>query len=222
MARGIFITGTDTGVGKTRVACGLLRALVARGYRAVGMKPVAAGIDHGATENPDVAALDRDGNVAAPRAVRNPYAFTPPIAPHIAASMAGIAVELAPIHAAYDALAALSDRIVVEGAGGPVVPLSDREDMLDIAAILHLPVVLVVGLRLGCLNHALLAAQAIRSRGLVLEGWVANAIDPAFDCVTQNIDALDRRVSAPCIARLPWAPHKTPALDQALEALGLA
>ena len=162
--RGIFVTGTDTGVGKTVVAVALLRALVASGRRAVGMKPVSAGIEPDESVNADVVALDEAGNVDAPVADRNPFAFAPAIAPHLAAAQAGVAVDLAVVAAAYARLASRCDVVVVEGAGGVLVPIDATQDMLDIAAILHLPVVLVVGMRLGCLNHALLSAAAIRAR----------------------------------------------------------
>ena len=177
MTRGVFVTGTDTGVGKTLVACAALRACVAARQRAVGMKPVATGFDPGASSHADVAALFAAGNVDAPASARNPYAFASAIAPHLAATAAGVAIDLGRIRDAYDELAARADCIVVEGSGGALVPLDARRDMLDIARALGLPVVLVVGMRLGCLNHALLSAQAIRARGLTFQGWVANCID---------------------------------------------
>src|SRR4029453_3955046 len=187
MARGIFVTGTDTGVGKTVVAVALLRALVASGHRAAGMKPVSAGIEAGGAVNADVAATARGGHVDVPRADRNPSAFVPAIAPHLAAAEAGVGIDLDVIEAAYHRTAARSDVVVVEGAGGVRVPLDARHDMLDIAQRLRLPVVLVVGIRLGCLNHALLSAAAIDARGLQLSGWVANCIDPEMHAVAANI-----------------------------------
>ena len=149
IARGIFVTGTDTGVGKTRVATALLRAFVAAGGRAVGMKPVAAGVDPAAALNADVAALVAAGNVQAPLADVNPFAFAPAIAPHVAATAAGRAIDLDRIAAAYASLARRADLVVVEGAGGALVPLDEQRDMLDIASRLGLPVLLVVGMRLG-------------------------------------------------------------------------
>jgi dethiobiotin synthetase len=206
IARGIFVTGTDTGVGKTRVATALLRAFVAAGGRAVGMKPVAAGVDPAATLNADVAALVAAGNVQAPLADVNPFAFTPAIAPHVAAKAAGRAIDLDRIAAAYAALARRADLVVVEGAGGALVPLDEQRDMLDIASRLGLPVLLVVGMRLGCLNHALLSAVAIRARGLQLAGWVANRIDPAMAAVAESLATLDRRLAAPRWDDLAWQP----------------
>ncbi|MDE2210315.1 MAG: dethiobiotin synthase [Betaproteobacteria bacterium] len=191
---GVFVTGTDTGVGKTFVAAALLRALGDAGLRAVGMKPVAAGIDPGCGVNADVAALARAGNVDAPLADRNPYAFGAPVAPHLAAHAEGRTIDIGVIVQAYGRLAARSDAVVVEGAGGALVPLDERRDMLDIACALGLPVLLVVGMRLGCLNHALLSALAIRARGLVLAGWVANRLSPDLPLADANADALARRL----------------------------
>ncbi len=204
MTRGVFITGTDTGVGKTVFACALLRAYVARGWRAIGMKPIAAGVAPGTECNADVAALAAAGNVDAPLALRNPFAFAPAIAPHLAAAEAGIAIDLERIGEAYERLSARADRIVVEGAGGVYVPLDARRDMLDVARSLSLPVVLVVGVRLGCLNHALLSAAAIRTRGLTLAGWVANLVEPAMARIDANLAALDERLPAPRIAIVDW------------------
>ena len=204
MARGTFITGTDTGVGKTLVAIALLRALVASGQRAAGMKPVSAGIETGGSVNADVAAMVRAGNVDVPLADRNPYALMPAIAPHLAAAQAGIRIDLDVIAAAYDRIAARSDVVVVEGAGGVRVPIDSRHDMLDIALHLRLPVLLVVGIRLGCLNHALLSAAAIDARGLQLSGWIANCIDPDMRAVEANIADLASRLSAPLVAQVAF------------------
>lgn len=210
MTSGIFVTGTDTGVGKTVASCALLRDYAGRGLRAVGMKPVASGIDAISGRNGDVAALESAGNVAAPPLMRNPYCFAPAIAPHLAAAQGGVKIELARIGAAYGDLALCADRIVVEGAGGALSPLDDEHDMLDIAASIGLPVLLVVGVRLGCMNHALLSALAIRLRGLVLAGWVANAIEPALPCFDENIDTIERRLAAPRLATLRWDPGGAP------------
>ena len=198
--QGVFITGTDTGVGKTFVAAALLRGLCDAGLRAVGMKPVAAGIEPGCTVNADVAVLEDAGNVDAPLADRNPYAFAAPIAPHLAAASEDRVIDIGVISLAYGRLAAVSDAVVVEGAGGALVPLDERRDMLDIAAALGLPVLLVVGMRLGCLNHALMSALAIRARGLTLAGWVANRLPPAMPHAEANIDTLARRIGVAPIA----------------------
>ncbi len=202
--KGVFVTGTDTGVGKTTVAVALLETLAASGLRAVGMKPVSAGVAPGRTTNADVEALLRAGNVAAPPADRNPYAFTLAIAPHLAAASVGTRIELAQIVAAHARLAASADVVVVEGAGGVRVPIGPRLDMLDIAAALRLPVLLVVGMRLGCLNHALLSAAAIKARGVRLAAWVANAVDPGMAAVAANVADLTRRLEAPLVAEIAW------------------
>jgi dethiobiotin synthetase len=201
---GLFVTGTDTGVGKTVIAVALLRTLVASGQRAAGMKPVSAGFEAGGSVNADVAAMMGAGNVDVPLADRNPYAFVPAIAPHLAAAEAGVGIDLDVIEAAYNRVAARSDVVVVEGAGGVAVPLDARHDMLDIAQRLRLPVLLVVGVRLGCLNHALLSAAAISARGLQLSGWVANCIDPEMRAVAANIDDLGLRLSAPLVAQVAF------------------
>lgn len=203
---GLLVTGTDTGVGKTHIASGLLRAFVGRGERAVGMKPVAAGAERspGGWINEDVVALRAAGNVQAPLEAVNPYCFEPPIAPHIAAAEAGVTVDLDRLVAAYGELAALADRIVVEGAGGFLVPLAGRTDFGTLAARLGLPVVLVVGMRLGCINHALLTAEAIRARGLAFAGWVANHIEPGMLRADENVAAIAERIDAPLLARVPY------------------
>jgi len=211
MTRGVFVTGTDTGVGKTIVACALLRACVANGARAVGMKPVATGVEAGTACHEDVTALAVAGNVDALLSARNPYAFAPAIAPHLAAADAGVAIDLARVRHAYAELAARADCIVVEGAGGALAPLDARHDMLDVARELGLPVVLVVGMRLGCLNHALLSALAIQARGLAFEGWVANCIDARFGPLDENIDALESRLPAPRLATVGWERWQAPA-----------
>jgi dethiobiotin synthetase len=221
MTRGVFVAGTDTGVGKTRVAAALLRGAAASGFRAVGMKPVAAGIDPGAALNADVVSLMQAGNVAAPPEDVNPYALGAPIAPHLAAAAARTAIDLDRIVSAYGRLAGRADVVIVEGAGGVFVPIGARGDMLDIAARLRLPVLLVVGMRLGCLNHALLSALAIDARGLRLAGWIANRIDPGMFEVEANVGALAQRLPAPLVADLAWGPESDPLDRASLRMLGL-
>lgn len=205
---GLFVTGTDTGVGKTLVSCAVLHAYAARGLRVVGMKPVAAGAEliNGLWVNEDVEQLIAAGNVDAPRDAVNPYCFAPPIAPHIAAAEIKNTIKIKYLVESYRRLSALADRVVVEGAGGFCVPLNAHETSADLARQLSLPVVLVVGLRLGCINHALLTAEAIRSRGLVLAGWVANTIDPQMSRIDDNVSALRARLGAPMLARLAFLP----------------
>lgn len=201
-----FVTGTDTGVGKTLVAGALLHKLARRGLRVVGMKPVAAGARwrDGAWRNDDVELLAAAGNVTAPRDVVCPYLLPQAVAPHIAASLAGVRLQLPTILRAYQGLRAQADAVIVEGVGGFRVPLGEDFDSADLARELALPVVLVVGLRLGCLNHAALTAEAIAARGLRLCGWVANAIDPRMDQADGNVAALQRLLAAPCLGRVPW------------------
>jgi dethiobiotin synthetase len=193
-----FLTGTDTDVGKTLIAAALLRAAAAQGLRALGMKPVAAG-DAG-----DVDALIAAGNVAAPRDCVNPYLLREPLAPHLAAQRDGVVIDIEHIARCFEDLRGLADFLVVEGAGGFRVPLSETHDGADLAVRLGLPVILVVGLRLGCLNHALLTAEAIRARGLRLAGWVANQIDAQMACVEENVDTLRARLEAPLLGVVPY------------------
>jgi len=208
MARGPcwFVTGTDTGVGKSLVAAALLHACRARGYNTTGMKPVAAGCEliDGEWRNEDVEALIAASSVAAPRELVNPYLFRPPIAPHIAAAEASVLISSAHIAQCFAQLASLAQSVVVEGAGGFLVPLSKTEDMGDLAKALGLPVVLVVGMRLGCLNHALLSAEAIHARGLTLAGWVANCIDPEMPRFKENLATLQESLAAPLLGVLPF------------------
>lgn len=201
-----FVTGTDTGVGKTLIAAALLRALAAGGRRAVGMKPVAAGAQRldGELRNEDVETLIAASNVAAPRRTVCPFLFPPAIAPHLAAESAGTRIAWEPIETAFATLRTRADAIVVEGVGGFCVPLAPGFDTADLARSLGLPVVLVVGMRLGCLNHALLTAEAIAARGLRLLGWVANQIDPAMDEFERNVATLRRLLPAPCMGVIPY------------------
>ena len=203
-----FVTGTDTGVGKSLVAAALLTAIGKQGRRAVGMKPVAAGAEfsNGQWHNDDVDQLMAASNVhAAPECVC-PYLLQEPVAPHIAAQRAQVSIELPHLQACFAALQALSDSVVVEGAGGWLVPLTRTQTMADFAQTLDVPIVLVVGLRLGCINHALLTAEAIRARGLRLAGWVANTIDPEMPELEANVQALQERLPAPLLAHIPcWS-----------------
>jgi len=203
---GFFITGTDTGVGKTLVSAALLHAFASQGYRVVGMKPVAAGADkiEGVWCNEDVLQLQAASNVRADPVWVNPYLLRTPIAPHIAADHQGVAIEPPRIRDAYEQLAALADIVVVEGAGGFRVPLSATRDSADLARHLGLPIILVVGMRLGCLNHALLTAEAIAARGLQLAGWVANRLDSGMAAYEENLAALRARLPCPLLAELPY------------------
>lgn len=210
--KGLFVTGTDTGVGKTLVSCALLHAYAAAGHSTVGMKPVAAGCASGRDGLlcEDVELLRHASSVEAPNELVNPYAFVPPIAPHIAAAEAGVTIELEQIRHAYLALAQLADKVVIEGVGGFRVPLDAHSDTADLARLLNLPVVLVVGVRLGCLSHALLTVEAIAARGLKLAGWVANRVDPEMGRFDANLEALRQRIAAPLLGVVPHEPQPNP------------
>lgn len=198
---GVFVSGTDTGIGKTYASTILLRAHRARGRRAIGMKPVASGC----RATPDgLRSEDADALIAAsepppPYALCNPFALPLAVAPHLAARDAGIEITPDPVVAAYRQLATMADRIVVEGVGGWAVPLSATLMQADLVRALELPVVLVVGVRLGCINHALMSVRAILADGCVLTGWIANRIDPAMAAADVNIETLRERIAAPLL-----------------------
>lgn len=197
-----FVAGTDTEIGKTFVACALLHALHDHGYSAIGMKPVAAGTDERG-RNDDVEALIAAASVKAPRELVNPYLYAPAIAPHIAALEENRPIDIEHIAQSFAALRPLADAIVVEGVGGFCVPLGPLVDAADLAQRLALPVILVVGMRLGCINHALLSEQAIAARGLTLAGWVANRIDPQMARFEENLASLEARLAAPLLGVIP-------------------
>jgi dethiobiotin synthetase len=213
MVHHVFVTGTDTGVGKTLASCALLHRLRARGLRALGMKPVAAGVESTpeGPANADVIALRRASSWPVRLSEVNPYSFKPAIAPHLAAAAAGVRIEIGPIRQAFESLRRSADAIVVEGVGGFLVPLNEREDAGDLAVALALPVVLVVGMRLGCLNHALLTQQAIVARSLTLAGWIANSIDPNMARFDENLQALRERIAAPLLGVMPHRAAPDPA-----------
>lgn len=206
MTTAFFITGTDTGVGKTHVACELIRYYVGQGLKVVGMKPVAAGCEwvNGQVVNEDVARLSAVSNVQAPAEWINPYCFNEPIAPHLAAEMAGVVIDMAVIQQAFNQLTALADVVIVEGAGGFLVPINASESFADLAVALQIPVILVVGMRLGCINHSLLTYEAIQARKLRFHGWVANHIDPEMPMLEQNIAMIAKQLSQPPIFTYSW------------------
>jgi dethiobiotin synthetase len=201
-----FITGTDTGVGKTLISCALLHGFTAQGKRAVGMKPISAGGDTDG-QNEDALQLRAAGNVAVSHELSNPYCFLPVIAPHIAAQRAGVIIDFSVIAKSYKELAAQADVVIVEGAGGLLVPLNAQQDSADLVQELRLPVILVVGMRLGCLNHALLTVGAIAARGLTLAGWVANVVEADMASVEENVAALQQRIAAPLLGIVPYLPQ---------------
>jgi dethiobiotin synthetase len=211
---GVYVTGTDTGIGKTLSSCTLLHALRARGLRAVGMKPLASGCDitPEGLRNEDALAL-RDASDPRPAyADINPFALPAPLAPEIAAREAGVEVTLAPILAAHARLAAMADAVVVEGIGGWMAPLATGLMQADLVRALELPVVLVVGLRLGCLNHAYLGARAIQADGCRLLGWIGSGVDPDMLRIDENRALLAARLPAPCLGWLPWQSEPDPGL----------
>ncbi|CAG9237088.1 dethiobiotin synthetase [Paraburkholderia sabiae] len=213
-ALSLFVTGTDTEIGKTLVSAALLRGFVREGLRATAMKPIAAGatLVDGVLHNEDADQLDAAANVLLPPDIRTPFMLKEPAAPHIAAAHENVALDMTRIVEAHAQAVQMADVVVVEGVGGFRVPLTDAHDTADLAFALNLPVVLVVGMRLGCISHALLTAEAIAARGLPIVGWVANRVDPAMLFPDENIDALrarlDRQYNAPLLGIVP---HLSPA-----------
>ena len=206
MRRDYFITGTDTGIGKTLVAAALLRRLREAGIRVAGMKPIAAGAIAGpeGPANEDALLLQAESSERHPYATVNPCLFEAAIAPHIAAAESGVAIDTDRIVAAHRLLRASAEVVIAEGAGGFLVPLDAARSCAELPALLGMDVILVVGLRLGCLNHALLTAEAIGARGLRLAGWVGNGIAAEFPRREANVATLTARLPAPCLGIVPW------------------
>lgn len=210
MSRGFFVTGTDTGVGKTWISAALLHAFNRQGLKTVAMKPVASGCTQtpAGLRNDDAVLLQQTASVALDYDDINPYAFEPPVAPHLAARQSGIKIEPSRIKSGFDQLLAHGDLAIVEGVGGWQVPVNDDETMADVAGLLGLPVVLVVGMRLGCINHALLTMEAIERSALPVAGWIANVIDPGMAYLDENIDALRERIPALFMGNIPYMQHR--------------
>lgn len=206
MTPGYFITGTDTGVGKTFFSVALLHRLEKQGCRVAGMKPVASGCEVTADglRNDDALRLMAACSTRIAYPIVNPYAFEPPIAPHLAAQQCDASIEIEQIQKSFMFIKELADTVIVEGVGGWLVPINTKETMADVARVLDLPVILVVGIKLGCLNAALLTVSAIEQKGLRCAGWVANRIDRDCLCADENIAALQQRISAPLLAEIPW------------------
>ncbi len=213
MLDGLFITGTDTGCGKTEVTLGLMQALQWRGEQIVGMKPVASGAAESSAglRNDDALRIQAQCSTQLPYEWINPFTYKPPIAPHLAAEAAGRPIDLQRIRNGYTRLTERADRVLVEGVGGWLVPLSAESTVADLALALQLPVLLVVGLRLGCINHALLTEASIRQSGARLLGWVANQVEPEMAAREDNLETLKACLSAPCLGQVPWLPQPTPA-----------
>jgi dethiobiotin synthetase len=204
--RGWFVTGTDTGVGKTGVALGLMYKLQAQGCTVAGMKPVASGCVATADglRNNDARRLQQQSSLQLDYSQVNPYAFEPPIAPHLAAAQAGVRIETSSIIDACMHIATQVDYVIVEGIGGWLVPLNEQQTLADLARGLQLPVILVVGIRIGCLNHAQLTVESVVHHGVHLAGWVANCLLPVDITTEANIAALETRIQAPLLGILPW------------------
>jgi len=207
LPRHFFVTGTDTGVGKTTVTVRLMQQLAAQGLTVIGMKPVASGCEwlDGRWQNDDVRQLTAASNVSAPPELINPYCFQPAIAPHIAADQDGVEIDLEVIRAAYTQLSAMADVVIVEGAGGLLVPLNKQQQTIaDLIQTLNLPALMVVGMRLGCINHALLTAQVLRQRNIHCCGWVANSVDPQMSHPQENLQTLIAGLQQPPVLELPF------------------
>ena len=234
MASHYFITGTDTEIGKTLVAGAMIFRLRQQYQRVAGFKPVAAGMyrnKNNQLANEDVETLMLASTLSLPATIVCPYQLDQAAAPHLVAKQLGIELDLATMLAAYQQLSQQVDAVVVEGAGGFLVPFSDEFDLADFAVALKLPVILVVGLRLGCLNHALLTVAAIEQRGLKLAGWVANTLDPQMPLLHENIASLKERIAEPLLGIIDYlppalkkissAPYSLPALEFAMKSLNL-
>jgi dethiobiotin synthetase len=212
-----FVTGTDTEIGKTLISSALLHALVQSGVRAAGMKPIAAGTElrNGVWHNDDVDRIAAAANVTLPPELTTPYLLREPTSPHIAAALEGVQIDIGHIRKCFKRVAEMADAVVVEGVGGFRVPLSDQSDTADLAQQLGLPVIMVVGLRLGCLNHAFLTAEAIAARGLKLVGWVANMVDLNMGHAAANVQTLASRLQAPMLGYVPRLDEPSAALAAA-------
>jgi dethiobiotin synthetase len=220
LSRGFFVTGTDTDIGKTVVAASVVRLLRARGIRVGGFKPVAAGAVHEGTElrNDDALTLMAAGEPGLDYADVNPVCLAPAIAPHIAAEEAGQTIQMRDLLAAFARLQQSVDVVIAEGAGGWLVPLGDDFDIAGLARELDLPVLMVVGLRLGCINHARLTERAILDSGVALAGWIGSRVDPGFARCEENVGTLRRLLHSPCLGILPYLADDTPTCPEALEA----
>lgn len=211
-----FITGTDTEIGKTLAACALIHALIKQGKRVIGMKPVAAGRGRNG-QNDDVRQLQAAANVSATEPLVCPYLFDQPVAPHLAAQRQGVSIDSSIILSAYQRLAKLSDCVVIEGAGGLLVPLGNTGkgpwDTAELIQLLDCPVVLVVGLKLGCINHALLTQEALQNRKIPVAGWIANQIDSTMALPKENLHTLIESMNAPLLGKIPFLANGEDALS---------
>lgn len=204
--KGLFVTGTDTGIGKTLVSCALLSVLKSRGFSAQGMKPIASGCERSAVglRNDDAQQLIKHSSQQLPYSMVNPYAFEEAVAPHLVAAQSNIQIDIDVIKQQYRKIAMQCDHVVVEGVGGWLVPINRQQTMADLAISLQLPVIMVVGLRLGCINHALMTYQSIKDTGLLCLGWVANTIDPTMQFIDENRASIAQRLEIPLLGTIPY------------------
>jgi len=212
MQTGYFITGTDTGAGKTLCSLALMEALKKQGLTVAGMKPVAAGCYQTAEglRNDDAEKLLKASSRPLAYDLINPYAFEPPIAPHIAAEQRGVEIKISQIQQHYNALSIQVDRVIVEGAGGWLVPINAYQTLADVACALQLPIIMVVGMRLGCINHAMLTYNSIQATGIKIVAWIANQVDGDMAVLTENVDYLASRFDAPLLGLIPYASSPSP------------
>lgn len=208
---GFFITGTDTDVGKTEISLGLIKHLQGQGLRVAAMKPIACGcnVTTEGLRNDDALRLQQAASELFSYEAINPYAFEAAMAPHIAARNCGTMIDLKAITKHFNQLTQNAELMIVEGAGGWRVPINEFQDISDLASTMQLPVILVVGMRLGCINHALLSAEAISQSGLPFAGWVANQIDPNMSALEENITTLQQRLEAPLLGKIPYLKELT-------------
>lgn len=209
MTQGYFVTGTDTGIGKTWSTLTLMQYFQAQGRVVIGMKPVASGCEqhNGELRNEDALLIQEQSSILLPYQDINPYAFAPPVSPHIAAKQAGRTIDLDVVIAKYRQLEKQADIVIVEGVGGWLVPLNEQEDVADLAERLDLPVIVVVGMRLGCLSQAKLTFAAIRQKGLACHGWIASCVDPDMRMLDENIQTLCQVATMPLLAVFPYEPQ---------------
>lgn len=208
-----FISGTDTEVGKTWITLGIMQGFIRRGYNVAGMKPIASGsvVENGDLRNEDAVKIQALCSHKIPYSLINPYAFQEPIAPHLAAQKQGLDIQLPPIIDAYQEISSKVDIVIVEGVGGWRVPISESTQTVDLVNMLDIPVILVVGLRLGCINHALLSAEALLNDGISLLGWVANQVDPTYGQIEETINSISSAIPAPLLGKVPYLAEMNPA-----------
>jgi len=206
MSKGLFITATDTDMGKTTIALALMQYLKRAGYSVTAFKPVAAGCDNTANglRNPDALKLQASSSLDVGYTLLNPYAYEPPIAPHIAAENTQQPIKINTIKQCYEKIRPLADWTIVEGAGGWLVPINKHQTMADVAMALDIPVIVVVGMKLGCINHTLLTFDSIKQHGCQIAGWIANTVDPNMNNFDDNLAFLEQKLPAPLLATIPY------------------